>query len=217
MRVILTTLALFAALVFNTLSFTVTANAADFYGYAYVDEGVTAYFCNEPDEHKSLFAIPETYCVTVIGEYNEKWYNVRYAEDDGVYIALYGYVQKSDLVLIDQPLENMYLHMPVKLIYKAETVEGMTALPPIEETAAFYGVYTIGGTECSYVYFNGSFGYYPATYPYALNTLPAAPTFSETSDDYDPKTVTAIVITVIAAAAVVILWFSGKHKPARKG
>lgn len=212
MRVFLTSLLLIAAIALNTLSVSSAASAAEFYGYAYVDEGVTAYFCEEPDVRKSIFAVPETYCVTVINEYNDDWYYVRYAEDDGVYVALYGYIKQSDVIITDQPLENTYLHMTVKIIYSSENVDGMSSLPPIELTAAVYGSYSIGGTDCTYMYCNGSFGYYPQTYDYPHNELPATQTFTESAEEYDAKAITAVVITVLAVFAIVILYLSGKHK-----
>lgn len=192
------------------------ASAAEYYGYAYVDEGVTAYFCSEPDARKSLFAIPQTYGVVVISEIDSEWYYVKYAEDDGTYVALYGYVRKIDLISTDDRPENDYLHMPVILRYIPEGVEGMSPLPAMEVTAAFYGSYEIGGTACSYLYCNGAFGYYPQTYSYPHNTLPSVPTFNHTDDDTDARLITAVVISLIAVVAVTVLYFSGKRKPAQK-
>lgn len=192
-----------------------TASAAEYYGYAYVNEGVTAYFCSEPDARKSLFAIPQTYGVVLVSEIDADWYYVKYADDDGAYVALYGYVRKSDLIPTDSKPENLYLNMTVVLRYIPEGVEGMSPLPAIEATAAFYGSYEIGGTACSYLYCNGAFGYYPQTYSYPHNALPSAPAFNRTEEEPDARLITAIVITLIAVSAVTVLYFSGKRKPTR--
>lgn len=214
MRVFTATLLIIAVFACNIVSGT-TAYAASYYCYAYVDEGVTAYFCSEPDSRTSLFAVPETYCVTVIEDYDNNWYYVKYAEDDGVYISLYGYMLKRDLITSEQPLENVYLHMTVKLKYSTDKVNGMSALPDIEVTAAFYGSYLKGGAECSYLYCNGSFGYYPETFLYERNILPTAPAFNETKDDGNTGIIAAVAITAIAVVAVAILYFSSKRKPER--
>lgn len=216
MRVFLATVLLVVTTALN-LAVGTAAEAAEYYGYAYVDEGVTAYFCSEPDARTSLFAIPETYCVAVVSDYNDEWYYVKYAEDDGVYISLYGYVLKRCLTPTDQILENVYLHMTVKLTFSADKVNGMAALPDIEVTAAFYGSYEMGGTACSYLYCNGHFGYYPQTYAYERNPIPTAPAFSEETPAADNSTlIAAVAITAIAVAAVAILYFSGKRKPSRE-
>lgn len=214
MRVFTATLLITAVIACNIMSGT-TAYAAAYYCYAYVDEGVTAYFCSEPDSRASLFAVPETYCVTVIEEYDDNWYYVKYAEDDGVYIALYGYMLKSDVVTSEQPLENVYLHMTVKLKYSTDKVNGMTSVPDIEVTAAFYGSYLKGGAECSYLYCNGSFGYYPETYYYERNPLPAQPSFNGETKDENTGIIAAVAITAIAIVAVAVLYFSSKRKPER--
>ncbi len=211
MRVVTLTLLIIAAI---SLSLPCRAAQADTSAaYAYVDGGTTVYFCSEPDMRKSLFAIPQTYCVQILSDYNGEWYYAKYADDVGDYIAVYGYVQKCDVILTDEPPEQLYLYMTVRIFYSAGGVDGMTALPEIEMTAAFYGSYEAGGSQCSYLYCNGAFGYYPQSYSYELNPLPSAPAFSETNENGNSGLITALAITAIAVAAVAILYFSGKRRP----
>ncbi len=182
--------------------------------YAYVDKGAKAYFCSEKNEDSALFSIPETYCVQIISE-DGNWYYVKYAEDNGVYRAIYGYCLKSELVSTPVPLENEYLHTTIKITYKADS--GSNLFPPleIEMTAAYYGEYTLGKTSLSYVYCGDKFGYVPERVEnYPLNDLPK-PTIS--GDVEKPKNdnallITAIVITVAAATAIAILYFTSARK-----
>lgn len=147
--------------------------------YAYVDLGCNAYLCGEPNESAALFLIPQTYCVEILGEQKE-WFRVRYAEDNGIYRAVEGFCLKADLIECDAPLENLYLHMPVKVIYKTEKPPAsLPELGDIELTAAYYGAYRIGKTDCSYVLCNDKFAYIPeAVTDYPLNTLPERPTIA---------------------------------------
>lgn len=212
MKVFTAALLVLTALLLQLTFAPAAAHAAEYYGYAYVDEGVTAYFCSEPDARKSLFAVPETYCVRILSAYDDEWYYVKYAEDDGVYTAVYGYVKKSALTVTTEPFESEYLYLTVRLKFSPDKVDGMTSLPDVEAIAAFYGSFEIGGIACSYMYCNGSFGYYPETYDYARNALPTAPAFNETQESDDGKIVTAVVIVLIAVAAVGAVYFTGRRK-----
>lgn len=182
--------------------------------YAYADIGSKAYFCSEKNEDTALFAIPETYCVQILSE-EGSWYYVKYAEDNGVYRAVYGYCLKSDLVTCSAPLENEYLHITLKVVYRAES--GNSLFPPleVEMTAAYYGEYTLGKTSLSYVYCGEKFGYIPERVEnYPLNDLPQ-PTISDNVTE--PKNdnallITAIVITAAAAAAIAIIYFTSSRK-----
>ena len=68
----------------------------------------TAYFFTQKDVSTSLFAVPYTYCVRVVRD-DGQWYYVQYAEDEGIYRAVYGYVLKSDFTLLDSEPPATYL------------------------------------------------------------------------------------------------------------
>lgn len=203
----ITTLILFAPAVFRT-----AAHAAALPRYAYVELGSTVYFYDENDRDKTLFAIPQTYCVEILDEQGD-WYHVKYAEDNGVYRALYGYCLKSDVITTNDAPENIYLNMTISVIYRTDSVNGLlNGLEEIEVKAAYYGAYTVGGVEYSYVFANGKLGYvkYSVDNKYPKNDMPViAPAFAENNGS-DAKLITAVVITLISAAAIVILYFASK-------
>lgn len=187
---------------------------AQTYGYAYVDLDSTVYFCEEKNESSALFAIPQTYCVQILGE-DDGWYYVRYAEDNGAYRAVYGYCQKSDVIKINEPLENVYLDYTLQVIYKPDSNTGL--LPPLELelTAAYYGAYTLGQTSLSYVYCGEKFGYITKQVTdYPLNDLPnqTSGKIDQPKDENGAMLVCALVITLCAAGAIAILMLSGKKK-----
>lgn len=184
--------------------------------YAYADLDSKVYFCSEKSAQSALFIIPQTYCVEILSEEGD-WYYAKYAEDNALYRAVYGYCLKSELKPINEPLENTYLNQTLKLIFSADTSAPQLPFPSTELDAAFYGEYELGKTTLSYVYCGGKFGYVTDRVDdYPLNDLPSqtdAPAAEE-----PPKTnaaaITAIIITVIAVAAVVVLYVSSrKPKP----
>ncbi len=194
---------------FNTAPAVVTK--ADEVRYACAPHGSTVYFCGEKDEDKALFAIPQTYCVEILGTEGD-WYYVKYAEDNGIYRAMYGYCQKDDVMLLEKPPENIYLNLVIKVAYNTDTPEGV--LPPLgtlEIDAAYYGAYKVGQKEYSYVLCNENFGYVPQSVKdYPLNDLPSTPTFGKQDDGGGAKLITALAVTGVAAAAIIILFISGK-------
>lgn len=209
-------------LVFATYAFifpaagALTASAeegeAEIKTYAYADIGDSCWFFSEKNEKSALFMIPQTYCVQILGEDGD-WYKVQYAEDAGIYQALQGYCLKSDLTLLEKPLENLYLHMPVTIIYRTDSSTNLLpSLGDIEITAAYYGAYSFGKTACSYVLANGKFGYITgAIEDYPLNELPTRPTVAPAENKNSNVTlITAIAITTVAAAAIIILYFASK-------
>ncbi|MDE7306687.1 MAG: hypothetical protein K2N33_04790, partial [Clostridia bacterium] len=100
------------------------------------------YFYKEKDTSTALFAIPYTYCVRILSS-DEDWYYVRYADDGGLYRALYGYCLKDNLTLTDVPPENVYLNKSVTVTYKTEAppIGSLPVLSELNITAAFYGTY----------------------------------------------------------------------------
>ena len=183
--------------------------------YAYADLGSSTYLCEKPDENTAKFIIPQTYCVEILGE-DKNWYRVKYAEDNGLYRAVEGFCLKDDLILCDQPLENLYLHKTIEIKYTTDKPSSL--LPGLEDiviTAAFYGSYEIGKTGCSYVYCNDKFGYISGVITdYPLNTLPERPTMAPASKgSTNAALIAAIVVTVAAAAAICVLYFTGKRPP----
>ena len=192
----------------------VPANAAtQRYAYAGLDDAV--YFCTEKTDESALFIIPRTYCVEILRDDGD-WYYARYAADDGIYRAVYGYCRKTGLTPINEPLENEYLNYPIKITLTASGVNSL--LPPlqVELTAAFYGKCNIANTAPSYVYCGEKFGYISQTVEdYPLNELPEP----VIGDDIKPADsgvnatlITVIVLTVIAAAAIIALYFSSNKK-----
>lgn len=182
--------------------------------YAYAEPGGTVYFCSEKNEDSALFIIPQTYCVEILSD-DGTWYYVKYAADEGAYRAVYGYCLKNELTETPERLENLYLNYPIKVVYRAE--QSVNFLPPleIELTAAFYGAYELGKTSLSYVYCGEKFGYVPEKVTsYPLNELPK-PVVADVpaqKTESSAMIITAIVITLAAVTAVIVLYLSGRKK-----
>ena len=180
------------------------------YARAIVTDG---YFFTQKDLSTSLFAVPYTYCVQVIREDGE-WYYVKYAEDSGVYRAMYGYVLKKDFTPLYERPDVVYLYKPITITYRAD--EGSSSLPVLGEItveAAFYGTYYSGATAYSYVLCQGSFGYIQgANDDYPLNIIeqpdPDDDNNEETSGGVNSALVTAIVLVALAAGALILLFVS---------
>ena len=174
------------------------------------------YFCDKKDLNTALFAIPYTYCVEILSSDGE-WYSVKYAEDSPPYRALYGFCLKENLTPVSDPPENIYLNMPVTVTFRTDAPAG--SLPVLDElnvTAAFYGTYRSGATDYSYVLYDGNFGYiYGANDDYPLNEI----TQILPPEEHQPESkgtnttlIVALVLAGLAAAALLILYFSGKRK-----
>ncbi len=184
--------------------------------YAYVDVGCEVYMFSEKNDTSALFAIPQTYCVEILRGEDDGWYYVKYAEDEGIYRAVYGYCRQDEVIIAESPIKNLYLNMPVTVIFTTDSANSL--LPPLgtlEVNAAYYGAYTIGVTACSYVFCNEGFGYIPKVIDnYPLNELPSKPTIAPVgSKNSNATLITALVITGVAAAAIAILYFTGKKAP----
>lgn len=216
MKVLRAALCLIVIFIISATAFPVkTARAADGRQYARADTR-NVYLCEKMDTATALFAVPYTYCVEILVEHGE-WYLARYAQNDGFYSEITGYCLKSGLTPVAVPPENVYLNYPVTAVIRADVPQdGSLSGLQISVTAAYYGVYYRGAAAYSYVLYNGEFGYIPgANDDYPLNEIPAQPTFSTDAaepQDGNAKLVTAILITVVAASAVVILVFTGKRK-----
>ncbi|MDE6597418.1 MAG: hypothetical protein K2K60_02130 [Clostridia bacterium] len=178
------------------------------------------YFYKDKDTSTALFAIPYTYCVRILSEEDE-WYYVRYADDSGFYRALYGYCLKENLIPVDVPPENVYLNKAVTVTYKTEAppIGSLPVLNELTVTAAFYGTYYVGGVALSYVLCENptgedSFGYINgANDDYPLNELPSPPEpAAPKKKGANAKLIIALSLTALAAAALVILYFTGRHK-----
>ena len=183
--------------------------------YAYADLDSAVYICREKSAESALFIIPQTYCVEILSE-EDGWYRVKYAEDNGAYRAVYGYCRKSGLVAVKEPLENLYLNLTLKVIYKAEGAGNRFPPLEIELTAAYYGAYALGDSVLSYVYCGEKFGYITQTVEsYPLNELPT-PTVADVPEKPETNNamlITAIVITLIAAVAIIAIYISSRKKP----
>lgn len=173
----------------------------------------SAYFFSQKDLSTSLFAVPYTYCVQVIRD-DGQWYYVQYAEDEGIYRAVYGYVLKSDFSLLSQPPPATYLFKSITVTYTAGGGDpSLPALGEIEMQAAFYGTYYSGATAYSYVLCGETFGYIEgANDDYPLNELPAEqPPEEETRSEGNPA-VAAVVIVALAAGALILIFLSTKKR-----
>lgn len=206
-------LALSLLVIASALSAGATAAAADVRQYARADTK-TVYFCAEEDDDSARFAVPYTYCVEILEDRGE-WYLVRYAEDDGFYMAQTGYCRKQGLTLLDYPPDRTYLNYPLDVTLKAQApADGNHPGLEITVRAAYYGVYYRGAAAYSCVLYGNSFWYVPgANEDYPLNEIPARPTFSETSPEQsggNARLITAVMITAIAAAAVAVLLLTGR-------
>lgn len=177
-----------------------------------------AYFFSEKNLSSSLFAVPYTYCVEVLRDDGD-WYYVRYANDTGLYKALYGYCRKQDFTTVEGTPQVTYLYKTVTVTYKTDG--GTTSLPVLNEIAveaAFYGTYYSGATAYSYVFCQGSFGYIAgANDDYPLNIEEGDDGKDEPKEDGETKGVnagliTAIIICALAAAAFVMLYFTTRKK-----
>lgn len=190
------------------------ASAADGRQYARADTR-NVYFCSDTSDDAARFAIPYTYCVEILADKGE-WYLVRYAEDDGFYLAQTGYCRKEGLTLLDAPPENIYLSYPVSATIRADVPDdgSLTGLE-ITVQAAYYGVYYKGAAAYSYVLYNDRFCYIPgANDNYPLNEIPSEPTFSATEPQQESgnaRLITGILILAVAAAVVIILMLAGRQ------
>lgn len=177
----------------------------------------TAYFCTSADAATGIFAVPYTYCVEVLGEEGD-WYRVKYADDFGIYRALYGYVRKSEFTLLTEPPETVFLYKSVSVTFSQDSPSGN--LPVIEDitvTAAFYGSYYSGAAGYSYVLYNDSFGYIAgANEDYPL-ILPEKNEEEETPGK-SPAAGTVVAFCAIGALAVLaaaLVLLSGKKSKNR--
>lgn len=175
-----------------------------------------AYFCTSADLATGIFAVPYTYCVEILSEEGD-WYRVKYAEDYGIYRAVYGYVQKSDFEVLSEAPKTVYLYKSVSVTFSQDAPAGnLPVIDDITVTAAFYGSYYSGAAGYSYVLCDDSFGYIVGAnedYPLILPEDDAA----DTEDDAQPNNrgtvVASVVIGALALLALALLVLSGKKRP----
>ena len=210
-----------AALFFNFAALAFPKNyarAESDFKYAYVDIDVKVYFCRSKNPGDALFEIPNTYCLEILGQ-EDGWLKVKYAEDDGVFRAVYGFCKPEGLILSNEEPKTKYFKQTVTVTYRSEDIGNMLeGLPAIEFEAAYYGALTAGSSRCSYVYCNGYFGYIAGSIEnYPLNPLPSVSTFSPSQDEPQGASaatlITAVAITAVAVVAISVLYFSSKKPP----
>ena len=103
-----------------------------------------AYFCTSADLATGIFAVPYTYCVEILSEEGD-WYRVKYAEDYGIYRAVYGYVQKSDFEVLSEAPQTVYLYKSVSVTFSQDAPAGnLPVIDAITVTAAFYASFYSG-------------------------------------------------------------------------
>lgn len=207
------TLAIITIFVPCRVSSGVISSSAVSYKYARADER-DIYFCERKDLKYALFTIPYTYCVEILSTDGE-WYYVKYAEDNGLYRALYGYCLSENLTPVEEPPENIYLNKSVTVTFKADMPSGsLPVLGEITVLAAFYGTYYSGASAYSYVLYDGSFGYiYGANDDYPLNEIPSQDVDGpepEAPEKDDGKLITALVIVAVAALALIVIYITGR-------
>ncbi len=185
--------------------------------YAYAD-GEEAYFYSLENK-TALFVIPQTYCVQIL-EREGNWLRVRYAEDEGLYVHIDGYCLASALKECESPLENLYLKRTVTVTYTTTAPPSPLSPPkPKEFAAAYYGSYKVGDADCMYVYIDGDFAYVEGTIgEYEKNQLPEEVTsaFAQGGEGVNAALICALVLTFVAAAAIVIIYFTGKRQKPNK-
>ncbi len=186
--------------------------------YAYADEGSEVYFYDE--NKQALFIIPQTYCVRVLGREGD-WLRVRYAEDEGLFVHIDGYCLADALKECEAPLENLYLKRTVTVTYTTSLAppEPLSPPKPKEFAAAYYGAYKVGDADCMYVYIDGDFAYIKGSIGYyEKNELPqpSQPTFAEGDGGVNAALICALVLTFVAAAAIIVIYFTGKRQKHRK-
>ena len=179
----------------------------------------TSYFCASADIATSLFAVPYTYCVEILSD-EGGWYRVKYAEDYGIYRALYGYVQKNDFTVLEEAPSTVYLYKSVSVTFSQDAPAG--SLPVIDDitlTAAFYGSYYSGAAGYSYVLCDDSFGYIVG----ANEDYPLIETENDTVENEEPEpkasggtVVAAVAIGALVLVAAALAAFSGKKTKHRK-
>lgn len=195
-----------------------TAYAEEFSGLIYAKAEVKdAYVCTEPSIEYAVFAIPYTYCVQILSESGD-WYRVKYAEDTGIYRAIYGYCLKSCLTLLSEVPKTTYLYKTITVTYTADAPS--TSLPILGEitiSAAYYGIYYQGPAAYSYVLYDGSFGYISGAnddYPLNVSTeQPPSNSGNETESPINVQLIVGVGLTVLAAAALLMLFFGNRKKP----
>lgn len=175
-----------------------------------------AYFFLEKDLSSSVFIVPYTYCVQVLRDDGD-WYYASYASNSGIYKELRGYCRKQDFTALDEQPSVVFLYRTVTVTYRTD--DGTSSLPVLNEIsveAAFYGNFYSGATAYSYVYAQGSFGYIKG----AVDDFPLIE--PEQKPDEKPKETpaqpvnfglaTALAICGLAAAALIMLYFTSKKK-----
>lgn len=187
--------------------------------YAYADLDSAVYICREKSAESALFIIPQTYCVEILSE-EDGWYRVKYAEDSGIYRAVYGWCREGEVTKTKTPLKKLYLQRTVTVIYHTDSPSSfLPSLGDIELTAAYYGAYEAGGDIYSYVLCGDKFGYIDWQIgDYEFNELPSAPTFTPSENTGpDTKLIVALVIVLVATISVGALYFATrKSRPSGK-
>ena len=186
------------------------------YARAAVHDG---YFFTQKDMNSSIFAVPYTYCVQVLRDDGD-WYYVKYAEDAGLYRALYGYVLKKNFTPVYEQLQVTYLVKQITVTYSAtDSSSSLPILNRINIEAAFYGTYYSGATAYSYVLCQGSFGDITgANDDYPLNISDEGKN-EELNDDppedegVKPQIITAVILIAVALCALALLFFTTRKPP----
>ena len=181
-------------------------------------ESKTVYVCSKPDDAFAMFTVPHTYCVEILGEEGD-WYRVKYAEDYGIYRAVYGYCQKGQLTVLYERPQTVYLYKPITVTYSTNLPStNLPVLGEITVTAAYYGAFYQGPAAYSYVLCEGTFGYIQGAnddYPLIYDTpdTPAEEENTNKNEQYDLGLIVGVFLVIFAAVALLLLFFGNRKKP----
>ena len=187
--------------------------AADTYKYARADSK-DVYFYTQKDEDYPLFTIPYTYCVEILST-DGNWHYVKYARNEGMYEALYGYCKSDSLTPVEIPPENIYLNLTVPLTFKTDAPIGSAGVSnELTVNAALYGIFYSGGVAYSYVRYDGKFYYIRgADDDYPLNDVSEpSPPEEEKPASSGGKVYIGIAIAGASALVLVILYFVSRKR-----
>lgn len=176
------------------------------------------YIFSRPDNLSALFIIPYTYCVEILGERGDYYY-VKYADDVGDYISVFGYCLKNSLTILKDVPETTFLQMSVPVCFSQENENSsLPVLDQITVQACFYGAYVSGGAEYSYVSYAGQFGYISGCKDYPLNDLYAQKEVVAPTQDggLTSKITTAVCLATLTTIAFVLLVLTGKKQTKAK-
>lgn len=137
---------------------TITARAdTPYYGYISTTS-VYFYTQSQTSEKVSVFLLPYSYYVRIIGE-DAEYYTVEYLTDGTHSKKLYGYAKKVDIIPVDYVPQLPYLYLTIDVTYTLENADADNSFSQITFTCGYYGDYFMGNKTYAYILREGQFGY----------------------------------------------------------